>query len=81
MVGAIGTALGVALGVGVLRYLSELRIPLDAKVYLIDHIPVAAESSVVLGASLVAMLICTLATLPPALWAAKMSPVEALRRA
>jgi lipoprotein-releasing system permease protein len=79
VVGVIGTFAGVLLGGGLVAYLDKIRFPLDPKVYLIDHLPVVLNPSVFLVTIGIALLICTLSTIAPSWWAARMLPVEGLR--
>ena len=79
-IGLGGTAIGLVLGGLVVAYLTHVPFPLDPKVYLIDHLPIQATLSEFGVTALIAMLICTLATIPPSLWAALLTPVEGLRR-
>jgi lipoprotein-releasing system permease protein len=46
---------------------------------MIDHLPVRMVPLEFLAVGVVAMLICFFATLGPALWASRLSPVEGLR--
>src|SRR5260221_1620424 len=80
VMGAVGTAVGAILGWGtclVMDHYRLLRIPED--VYQISYVPFrllpfdAAE--VILGA----LLVCFLATIQPALGAARLDPAQALR--
>ena len=79
VIGVIGTFAGVLLGGGLVAYLDKIRFPLDPKVYLIDHLPVVLNPSVFLVTIGIALLICTLSTIAPSWWAARMLPVEGLR--
>lgn len=79
VVGVVGTVLGVLVGGGIITYLDRIRFPLDPKVYLIDHLPVVINPSVFLVTIAIALLICTLSTIAPSWWAARMLPVEGLR--
>ena len=79
VVGVIGTLIGVLVGGGIVTYLDKVRFPLDPKVYLIDHLPVVLNPSVFLVTIGIALLICTLSTIAPSWWAARMLPVEGLR--
>ena len=79
VVGVIGTLAGVLVGGGIVAYLDKVRFPLDPKVYLIDHLPVVMNPSVFLVTIGIALLICTLSTIAPSWWAARMLPVEGLR--
>ena len=80
IIGALGTLAGAILGVlacFVLDRYKLLRVPPD--VYQIDHVPFtllpADAAAVLLGA----LFVCFLATIHPALQAARVDPAEALR--
>jgi lipoprotein-releasing system permease protein len=79
VVGVIGTLAGVLVGGGLITYLDKIRFPLDPKVYLIDHLPVVLNPTVYLITIAIALLICTVSTIAPSWWAARMLPVEGLR--
>ncbi len=79
VVGVIGTLAGVLVGGGLVAYLDRIQFPLDPKVYLIDHLPVVLNPSVFFITIAIALLICTLSTIAPSLWAARMLPVDGLR--
>jgi lipoprotein-releasing system permease protein len=79
VVGVIGTFAGVLVGGGLVVYLDKIHFPLDPKVYLIDHLPVVLDPAVFLVTIGIALLICTLSTIAPSWWAARMLPVEGLR--
>jgi len=79
IIGVIGTLVGLLLGGGVVLYLATVRMDLDPKVYLIDHLPVVVSWSEFAVTAAVAFGICTVATVAPSFWAARMLPVEGLR--
>ena len=79
IIGVVGTVLGVAIGGGIIGYLSHVRMPLDPRVYLIDHLPVVTQPMVFVVTVAIALGICLLATLVPSWWAARMMPVDGLR--
>ena len=79
VVGVIGTLIGVLVGGGIVTYLDRVRFPLDPKVYLIDHLPVVINPSVFFITIGIALLICTISTIAPSYWAARMLPVDGLR--
>ena len=80
IIGALGTALGYALGLGVALALEKypfIKIPGD--VYPMDHLPVRLDWSDLVIIGVTALALCFLATMYPARQAARLSPVEALR--
>ncbi|NCQ59628.1 MAG: ABC transporter permease [Myxococcales bacterium] len=79
VVGLLGTAIGLLVGGGLVWWLSLDQFPLDPKVYLIDHLPVVVSPVEFALTAVIALGICTFATLTPSLWAARMLPVEGLR--
>lgn len=79
VVGIIGTVIGVVVGGGLVAYLDKIRFPLDPKVYLIDHLPVVLNPTVFVVTIGIALLICTVSTIAPSYWAARMLPVDGLR--
>ncbi|MFA9470929.1 MAG: FtsX-like permease family protein [Deltaproteobacteria bacterium] len=79
VVGVIGTLAGVLVGGGLVAYLDKIHFALDPKVYLIDHLPVVLSPTVFLVTIGIALLICTVSTIAPSWWAARMLPVEGLR--
>ena len=82
IIGAVGTLLGYALGIGIALLLQRYQfIKLPPGVYTLDHLPVLLNWTDIglVGAS--AMLLCFLATLYPAGQAAGLVPAEALRYA
>lgn len=80
VIGVVGTLLGLLLGGGVVTILTHYKYPLDPKVYLIDHLPVRATATEYVVTAIVAFVICTLATVAPSWWAARLTPVDGLRR-
>ena len=80
LIGAVGTALGAALGVGVSRLCDKyelIRVPAD--VYQVSYMPfkvLAGDFAIVVG---VAVLICFVATIYPSRQAARLDPAQALR--
>jgi lipoprotein-releasing system permease protein len=78
-IGGSGTAFGLLLGIGVCKGLLAYAFPLDPKVYFISHLPVAVSLQDFVITGVAAVLICLLATVLPALYAARMHPADGLR--
>jgi lipoprotein-releasing system permease protein len=80
VIGAAGTLLGSLLGVaaGVLIDRAKL-IKLDAQVYFIDHLPVRITPFDVSWIILASVAIAVVATVYPAIQAARLYPLEAIR--
>jgi lipoprotein-releasing system permease protein len=80
VIGIVGTGIGVLLGMAGAVALERYKfIKLDPSVYFIDHLPVATEPADVLVTVLASVAIAALATLYPAIQAAKLYPLEAIR--
>jgi lipoprotein-releasing system permease protein len=80
VVGAFGTMLGLALGLGTCRLLERYHfIDLDPKIYYFTTLPVqivTSDVAVIIAASLV---ICLASTVYPAWRASRMDPLDAIR--
>ena len=80
VIGLVGTTLGLVLGLGVAEALDRGRfIKLDPQIYFIDHLPVATQPLDVILIVLASVAIASLATLYPAVQAARLFPIEAIR--
>lgn len=79
VIGGIGTLVGLALGLLLCGAISIFPIPLDPEVYYISHLPVKIDLVQFGLVGLAAVLLAYLATIFPALYAARLRPVEGLR--
>jgi lipoprotein-releasing system permease protein len=84
LIGWIGTALGVVVGVAIALHVPFLERALDLHimdpdVYYISSIPSETRPGDVIGIACAALLLTFVATIYPALQAAKTEPAEALR--
>jgi len=80
VIGIVGTIAGLAVGVAACLWLDRYEvIPLNPEVYYLSHIPFKTRPGDVLLVGLIAVAISFVATLYPAVKAARLDPVEALR--
>jgi len=79
IIGVMGTAIGLALGVLLCKVLLTHALPLDPKVYFISHLPVQVRPMQFVMVGVFAILVCLAATVWPALHAARLRPAEAFR--
>jgi lipoprotein-releasing system permease protein len=80
VIGSVGILLGMTLGLGLCVALQRYKfIELPGDVYYITTLPVRLESFDLLLIAASALIICFFATLYPAMRAAKLNPVEAIR--
>jgi lipoprotein-releasing system permease protein len=79
MIGLIGTTCGLVLGYACCKGLLAYGFPLDPKVYFISRLPVNIRPTEFLITGAVAIVICLLATIFPALYAAWLRPSDGLR--
>jgi len=87
-IGVAGTLCGLALGVVFCAYITPIQnfvewatgtAVFSADVYMLSHIPAKIDWSEVGGIVALSALMSVLATLPPAMRASRLDPVEALR--
>jgi lipoprotein-releasing system permease protein len=80
IIGLIGAGLGLALGLTLIWIANSYRlISIPAEIYSISYITLKIRAFDCILITLLAILICLLATLYPSRTAARLSPVEALR--
>jgi lipoprotein-releasing system permease protein len=79
IVGVVGALFGLALAVLVCRGILVYGLPLDPKVYFISHLPVDFQALDFILVGIFAVLVCLLATVWPAMHAARLRPAEAFR--
>lgn len=79
IIGVIGTTLGLLLGMVVCKGLLVYGFPLDPKVYFISHLPVQVRWPEFGLVGVFALVTCLVATVWPALYAARLRPAEAFR--
>ncbi|RLC23696.1 MAG: lipoprotein-releasing ABC transporter permease subunit [Deltaproteobacteria bacterium] len=80
LVGIVGTAAGLASGLGLCRLLKKYQfISMPSDIYYISTLPVRVEPKDVVFVALAAVVISFLATIYPSWRASRLNPVEALR--
>jgi lipoprotein-releasing system permease protein len=79
IIGVVGTTLGLLLGYVCDKGLLAYGFPLDPKVYFISKLPVNLRPTEFIITGLFAIAICLVATIFPALYAARLRPSDGLR--
>lgn len=79
LVGGVGTLLGLVTGLAVCAIIAELDISIAADVYMVEALTVRVRPFEILLTAGAALVISHLATLYPALKAARQRPVDAMR--
>jgi lipoprotein-releasing system permease protein len=79
IIGVVGTALGILIGWLCCRFLLVYSFPLDPKVYFISRLPVSMHPLEFVLPAAVAVGICLVATIFPAMYAAQLRPADGLR--
>jgi lipoprotein-releasing system permease protein len=79
-IGAVGTAIGSVLGVGISWALDRYElIPIPGDVYFVDHLPAIMDPLDVGAIILASLAVSFLATVYPAVQASRLVPVDAIR--
>ncbi|MCB9650751.1 MAG: ABC transporter permease [Deltaproteobacteria bacterium] len=78
IVGIVGCLVGVAVGLAICAMLGQYGLKLDPKVYYLEHLPIVVNPLELVGVCVGAMILATVATLFPAIKAARMKPVDGL---
>ncbi|GMV14237.1 MAG: ABC transporter permease [Polyangiaceae bacterium] len=79
IIGLIGATIGLGLGLLFCKGLLVYGFPLDPKVYFISRLPVQVKPLDFSLVGVFAVLVCLLATVWPAMYAARLRPAEAFR--
>lgn len=79
VIGLAGTAFGIFIGWLSCRFLLLYAFPLDPKVYFISHLPISMRPIEFVLPAVVAIVISLIATIFPAVYAAKLRPADGLR--
>jgi len=79
VIGAVGTAFGLLLGLGTCLVIDKVGIPLDPEVYYISNLPVLIEPGQFALVALAALGLSYLATIYPATKGSRLKPVDGLR--
>ena len=79
IIGVLGGGVGLTLGILICLGIQQFGIGLDPEVYYITNLPCRIDTLEVSLVATAALVVSFLATIPPALFAARLPPVEGLR--
>jgi lipoprotein-releasing system permease protein len=79
VIGVVGTALGVLLGLAVCGLIAQYKFALPEGMFLISTVPVRVYWSNFLLVTVASFMVCFLASIYPSRQAAKLDPVEIIR--
>ncbi len=79
IIGVVGTVVGLLLGLAVCKGLLVYGFPLDPKVYFISTLPVEVRPIEFIITGSIALTLCLIATVIPALYAARLRPADGVR--
>jgi lipoprotein-releasing system permease protein len=78
-IGALGTGIGLLVGLSLCSFIERFGLRLDPDVYYISNLPVTVEPGQFGLVAAIALCLTYLATLYPAIKASHLSPVDGLR--
>jgi lipoprotein-releasing system permease protein len=78
-IGAIGTAMGLLMGIASCSFIERFGLQLDPDVYYISNLPVNVDPGQFVAVCFISLALSYLATLYPATKASRLSPVDGLR--
>ncbi|HUJ26771.1 MAG TPA: FtsX-like permease family protein [Myxococcales bacterium] len=78
-IGAIGTAMGLLMGLASCSFIEKFGLQLDPDVYYISNLPVNVDGGQFVMVAAISLALSYLATLYPATKASRLSPVDGLR--
>jgi lipoprotein-releasing system permease protein len=78
-IGAIGTAMGLLMGLASCSFIEKFGLQLDPDVYYISNLPVNVDGAQFVAVAAISLALSYLATLYPATKASRLSPVDGLR--
>jgi lipoprotein-releasing system permease protein len=78
-IGAIGTAMGLLMGLASCSFIEKFGLQLDPDVYYISNLPVNVDGAQFAMVAAISLCLSYLATLYPATKASRLSPVDGLR--
>ena len=79
-IGVIGMLVGVLAGIGICVFLGDVGLPLDPEIYYISELPVRMDPVEIGLVALAGVSLSFLATIYPSMLAARLRPVDGLRR-
>ena len=80
LIGLVGSALGVGIGLSLCYYLATHGFPINPDVYYISRLPVAVDYGTIAIIFLAGVAISFLATIYPSILAAKLRPAVGLKK-
>ncbi|HEY0707489.1 MAG TPA: FtsX-like permease family protein [Polyangia bacterium] len=78
-IGLLGLTVGVTVGVAACQLIKRFGLPLPTDVYYISQLPVVMRAEEIVTVAGLALVLCCLATIYPAILASRLRPVDGLR--